>query len=1056
MGWTQKKTIRIAVCLLLVISLLFNEIPLYARAEEHNEKERAVQWLAAVGGEDREWGDSGLPNLTCNAMAVLREEGKETDSPYLEQWEQVKNELNVDELAHLVWAWKEKSYLDSVWNWQNADGGFGLTKEYTSDIYDTLLVLLAEAAVKEDEDLAGTEENAGQESNPLKVWAAVNYLIGRQRMEGGFGYTDAGAVSPVLSAQVGIVLLMLDAEEEAVYEKLDSYCAGAFQADFSEETFYEQAELARYLYRRNKIENSDDIEEKLYAIQKEDGSIYGSVADTIQYILLLNEIQEYHTLKLKVDSLVTEADTYVLEAGSKQPVALQTTVCYTVNQEMEGIIRYTLLEDGVIIKTEEKACIFVPDQTEQMAETVMDITAEEEKEYILRTELLSRTDEEDETVWMSAEFTFTVHKTEEKEFILEAETLQGEEYAVNLLWNDISNGDNRYGYRVFRKKGDDEWETRSTWDGSERVRVLNVHPFGANYLKTWMYSTISASEEIASRGVLEIDEVVFSVYNDNPDAYLRDEKGNYKYDVIMIGSADCNGWCDLSDTAYEATLAFTETGRGILFGHDSVVDNADQVHRNLAKFGEQLGFAYYKPGTGASGTRVEVINTGFLTSYPWKLTGTLTIPYTHTSGQSIDTTLANPATKWIKFQGFNGNDDAYLSSRNQYAMIQTGHSNGQATDDERKIIANTLFYLKQLTNKTSATDKSFYDEAAPEITDVSEVTADSQITIRAKDNGTLYQYYVEAVNAGAGENRTSNIVEAEALSGVRGFIIGISDSEGQVEELLTYDEAGNLTSEVLPSENGSLDYTIPELNAGENAYLHIYVVDNAGNISEEIVKKVTMPEQKPEVSDKGYFKLPYALFADEGEVQLYCSEANIAGDIYGAETFRFQGSTIHMPDTISTSGTLSIAGGWLDIAEQEEGVEKQYLPDYMPVILSDMEAEGDPLEELNAYDSTNITHPTICKTTTGTWCSNVVLAASLVSGDKVSLNGDTITCGTDSPVVLGSENGDISIQATFLSGQGLIYAPNGTVTINVSEFNYTGTIVAKRIVIQAGNYNQNQ
>ncbi len=1056
MGYTRRKTRKIMMCIVLGISLLMNEISLCPKAAEPGRKEKAVQWLTAAGGENQQWGDNELPNLTCGAMAVLREEGKEVDSPYLHQWEKDKKELNIDEAAHLVWGWRDKAYLDSIWEWQNEDGGFGLTKEYTSDVYDTMLVLLAEAAVKENGDLTGTEENVNQESSLQRIRSAVDYIINQQREEGGFGYTATGNMSPSLSAQIGIAMLMLGVKEEAVYEKLDSYCEKAFQADFTERSFYEQAGIARYLYKRNKIKNSDDIEEKLYVTQGEDGSIYESVADTIQYILLINEIQEYHTLKLQVDSLVTEADSYVLEAGTEQPVALQTSVHYTVNQEMTGTIRYTLLENDVIIKTDEKPCILMPDQTEQMTETVMDITGEKGKEYVLRTELLSQTDEENETIWMSTEFTFTLHEAEEKEFILKEETLSGEEYAVNLSWNDISNGDNRYGYRVLRKKGEGEWETRSTWDGNEKVHVLNVHPPGANYLKTWMNTTVSASEEIASRDVLEIDEVGFPNYNSNPEVYLRDENGNYKYDVIMIGSADCNGGYDLSDAAYEATLAFTETGRGILFGHDSVVDNAAQVHRNLAKFGEQLGFTYYKSGTGASGTRVEVINSGFLTSYPWKLTGTMTIPHAHTSGQFIDTTLANPATKWMRFQGFDGDDDAYLSSRNQYAMIQTGHSNGQATDDERKILANTLFYLKQYTDETSATDKSFYDEAAPGITDVSEVASDGRIMLQAEDNGTLYQYYVEAVNAGAGENRKSNIVEAEALSGVRGFIVGISDSEEPVEGLLAYDEDGNLTTEIFPADADSLNYTIPELKAGESAYLHIYVVDNAGNVSDELVKKVTVPESEPEVSDKEYLKLPYSLFADEGEVQLYCSEANIAGDIYGAETFRFQGSTIHMPDTVSTSGTLSIAGGVLDIGEEQEGVETRQLPDYMPAILKDMEAEGDPLEELKAYNSTDIVNPTICKTTTGAWCGNVTLAASLVSGDKVSFNANTITCGTDSPVVLGSQNGDIHIQSTKLNGQGLIYAPKGTVTINVSEFNYTGTIIAKRIVIQAGYYNQNQ
>ena len=55
----------------------------------------------------------------------------------------------------------------------------------------------------------------------------------------------------------------------------------------------------------------------------------------------------------------------------------------------------------------------------------------------------------------------------------------------------------------------------------------------------------------------------------------------------------------------------------------------------------------------------------------------------------------------------------YLTTWNNTAMIQTGHSNGQSTEDERKVLANTLFYLKQLTHKTEILDNSARDIADP-------------------------------------------------------------------------------------------------------------------------------------------------------------------------------------------------------------------------------------------------------------------------------------------------------------------------------------------------------
>ena len=47
-------------------------------------------------------------------------------------------------------------------------------------------------------------------------------------------------------------------------------------------------------------------------------------------------------------------------------------------------------------------------------------------------------------------------------------------------------------------------------------------------------------------------------------------------------------------------------------------------------------------------------------------------------------------------------------------MIQTGHSSGQATTDEQKILANLVFYMNQLLFNTYTTnDASAQDVAKP-------------------------------------------------------------------------------------------------------------------------------------------------------------------------------------------------------------------------------------------------------------------------------------------------------------------------------------------------------
>lgn len=1045
----QKKSV-ILTSLIFTIILLLNLIPFSAKAEEQRGKPQALSWLKEMGEESGEWKNAGLPNFTCNAMAVLREEKNETDSTFLTKWEQEHTVLNVDELAHLAWARGCQSYLDTAWEWQNEDGGFGLTESYTSDVYDTMLVLLAQEAVWEKDGLEEITDSTEQKYHSDRMTKAVNYLIGQQKADGGFGYTKFDISVPELSAQVGIVLLLASVDNASVYEKLDSYCQNVFTADFSEETFLEQAKLAGYLYKRELINDTDDVEKKLNAVQAEDGSVYGSVKDTIQYILLVREIEQYHSLKFEIKNLITEADNYVLEADRKQQVSLQTTIQYTINQEMKAVIRYTLLEDGEIIKTEEKECLFIPKQEEQKTDAVMDIVATEGRTYVLRTEVLSKEDAGIENIWKSTEFNFTVHKKEKPELKLTCTVKDGEDYGIELDWNDITNDDERYGYRVFRKQGDGVWETRSTWNGNEKVRVLNIYPrlTAENYLVDWMETTVSGTGEPAGKGLFDIDTVYIDDYNTEPEEYLFDEDGNYKYDVLMFGSSDYNGPIgspkDLNEKSYIATKKFIDSGRGALFGHDTL-----WYQPYFLKFSDMLGM---KMGGASSGfsNKVKVVKQGFLTGYPWNLSGTLDIPWTHTQGQCSGGSLGS--TVWMELET-NGNctdsatgvtSSAYLFTNNQLAMIQTGHSNGLATDDERKVLANTLFYLKQFTYSTGSADKSFYDLDAPVVDDL-EISDNDIATIYGEDRGTTYQYYVEGIAASSEtENIQSNIVTATALSGLKGYIVEVSDKE-HIEDIAEYDEKGNLISDIVPANQEKATVNLGECTPGTTVYIHIRPVDNAGNIGEEFVQEIEIPD------NESYFDLPYALFASEEEVQLFCCQADVKGIVYGNETFRFQGSTLNLLGTAYSAGKLQIAGGDLHIAEKIENASQIELPNYMTDILDNMK-QNTGIEEIAEYNMANVTNPTICKTTTKAWCNRVNIFADLVSNGDISFNANVMTLGYKDPVVIASENGDITIQATNVNGNGLIYAPNGTVTINVCDFDYKGSIIAKKINIQATYY----
>ena len=443
-----------------------------------------------------------------------------------------------------------------------------------------------------------------------------------------------------------------------------------------------------------------------------------------------------------------------------------------------------------------------------------------------------------------------------------------ENYSIDLSWNDITNDNERYYYRLLKSKENGEWESFSTWNG-EKVKVLNIYPvtWGENYLRDWMTNTISDSEEPAGMGLFEIDTVYIDDYNNNPDLYLKDDEGNYKYDVLCFGTYDSNNGKDLSELSREATQNFVDSGRGVLFGHDTIcLVNTREYHPNFESFSNQVGIIATRNDYRRDSTSVEVVDSGFLTSYPWKISGILTIPTTHVWGQYAGGTLSGKV--WMKLNGIEydtdeatgATKDFYLVTNNQLAMIQTGHSNGQATDDERKVFANTLFYLKQTTSNTSVRDTSFYDEASPEKPNVKislkeYINGHTKATaeISAEDIGTNYKYYVEAMAKSSTDNNTSsNIVESTALSGIKGYVVSINENPNEMPELIKYEEDGKTISSVISAENGKLNYDLDELEYGKKYYLHVYAVDNENNVSNEMISDIDVDSMinSAEVSTK--------------------------------------------------------------------------------------------------------------------------------------------------------------------------------------------------------------
>ena len=182
----------------------------------------------------------------------------------------------------------------------------------------------------------------------------------------------------------------------------------------------------------------------------------------------------------------------------------------------------------------------------------------------------------------------------------------------------------------------------------------------------------------------------------------------------------------------------------------------------------------------------------------------------------------------------------YLTTWNNTAMIQTGSSNGASTEDERKVLANTLFYLKQLTKKTEVLDNSARDIAEPnKVSNVSTVVDEvNNVHVkfrRPEDNGSTYEYYVKGLDGS--REFTSETKSATITTGVKRYkyIIDENSENPSKEQIIqmAVDHETKGENELIQIENISF--------TGATKYIHIYSVDGAGNESEVYRQKLEKP-----------------------------------------------------------------------------------------------------------------------------------------------------------------------------------------------------------------------
>ena len=351
------------------------------------------------------------------------------------------------------------------------------------------------------------------------------------------------------------------------------------------------------------------------------------------------------------------------------------------------------------------------------------------------------------------------------------------------------------------------------------VKVLNIYNpnySGAANLKGWMQSY--------GKGIISVDQVTISNFNSNPNYYMKDSSGNWKYDVLFFGSNDYG--FDLSATSEPVVELFIKSGRGVICGHDNMVQNfGGCVHPYFWKLASYFGISTSQSSYGygnTKSTKVKILKKGLFTNYPYEIGSvgtTLTIPESHMNGQ-----IVTDGSNWLTFINTpinisNTNYTSYLVTKNNCAMIQTGHSNGAATTAEQKILANLIFYCNQLIFNTYCTnDSSAQDVAKPNKPSVS--INNDNFNWSATDNGSTYYYYVESYDKN--DTTSFGLIDKSTTKSLT-----ITTGVKSYRYILDNNENTKVTSTTGTSTTNT-SLKIDETKK----YLHIIAIDGAGNVSD--------------------------------------------------------------------------------------------------------------------------------------------------------------------------------------------------------------------------------
>ncbi len=216
----------------------------------------------------------------------------------------------------------------------------------------------------------------------------------------------------------------------------------------------------------------------------------------------------------------------------------------------------------------------------------------------------------------------------------------------------------------------------------------------------------------------------------------------------------------------------------------------------------------------------------------------------------------------------------------------------------------------------------------------------------------------------------------------------------------------------------------------------------------------------PSMTSEPPMKLPtsweYALFSgsETHPLSITSSSTYISGDVFSNHDIKHRGANLQVDGRLNAVGRIDSHHDQLDVWNQWEDVSPETAPDFGRVIrrLVSLDAEVYDQNQLFEGSDLQVERPMMIKGDAAFKGTEFVGKDYIIASGDITFDVTSLESLDDEPLVLYSEYGDIKIQASYSTMRGILYAPKGTVQIDVSStFELEGHIIADRIELSGEN-----